>query len=73
MQRVRRHRTASCGCDIYETGDGGISLDGGDRVTLTPADAGAENNHIHHYSRWNRVYQPGIAVCAAWATWWPTT
>ena len=30
------HATAaSSGCDIYETGDGGISLDGGDRKTLT--------------------------------------
>jgi hypothetical protein len=43
------------GCDIYETGDGGISLVGGDRKTLTPAGHYAENNHIHHYGRWNRM------------------
>jgi hypothetical protein len=50
------------GCDIYETGDGGISLVGGDRKTLTPARHYAENNHIHHYSRWNRMYQPAISM-----------
>jgi parallel beta helix pectate lyase-like protein len=50
------------GCDICETGDGGIALEGGDRKTLTPARHLAENNHIHHYSRWNRMYQPAISL-----------
>lgn len=50
------------GCDIYGTGDGGISLRGGDRRTLTPANLHAENNHIHHWSRWNRMNRHGIAV-----------
>jgi hypothetical protein len=50
------------GCDIYATGDGGITLDGGDRKTLTPAGNFADNNHIHHYSRWNRICRPGIAL-----------
>jgi hypothetical protein len=50
------------GCDIYQTGDGGISLDGGDRKTLTPAGLYADNNHIHHYSRWNPVYKPGVMI-----------
>jgi hypothetical protein len=49
-------------CEIYETGQGGISLDGGDRSTLTPASLYAENNHIHHYSRWNRAYKPAIRL-----------
>jgi len=48
------------GCDICETGEGGIALGGGDRKTLTPANHYAENNHIHHYSRWNRMYKPAI-------------
>lgn len=48
------------GCDIYETANGGISMYGGDRNALTPAGLFADNNHIHHYSRWDRVYQPGI-------------
>ena len=48
------------GCDITGTGDGGISLSGGDRKTLTPARLYAENNHIHHYARWNRMYKAAI-------------
>ena len=48
------------GCEIYGTGDGGISLRGGDRRTLTPARLYAENNHIHHYSRWNRMYKAAV-------------
>ncbi|MBI3923891.1 MAG: right-handed parallel beta-helix repeat-containing protein, partial [Armatimonadetes bacterium] len=50
------------GCNITETGDGGISMDGGDRATLTPANHLADNNHIHHYSRWNRMYRPAITI-----------
>jgi hypothetical protein len=50
------------GCDVYGAGDGGISLTGGDRKALTPAAHCAENNHIHHYSRWNRTYRPGVSI-----------
>ena len=50
------------GCDITNTDEGGISLSGGDRKTLTPAHLLADNNHIHHYSRWNRMYNPAIAL-----------
>jgi hypothetical protein len=50
------------GCDIYNTGDGAISLSGGDRETLTPAGLYAENNHIHHFSRWCRTYRPAVSV-----------
>ena len=50
------------GCEIHQTGDGGIALSGGDRKTLTPAGHFAENNHVHHYSRWNRMYKPAISL-----------
>lgn len=50
------------GCDIYQMGGGGISLDGGDRTTLTPAGHVAENNHIHEYGRWNRMYHAAISL-----------
>ncbi|MEI6500208.1 MAG: right-handed parallel beta-helix repeat-containing protein [Armatimonadota bacterium] len=50
------------GCDVYETANGGIHLYGGDRKTLTPGNLYAENNHVHHYARWNRVYNPGITL-----------
>ncbi len=48
------------GCDIYDMGGHGISLSGGDRKTLAPAGHFAENNHIHHYARWYRVYRAGV-------------
>ena len=50
------------GCDIHEIGAGGISLSGGDRNTLTPAGHFADNNHIHHFARLQRVYRPGISL-----------
>ncbi len=49
-------------CDIYETGGGGISLQGGERKSLTPGGHLAENNHIHHYGRWTRMYTPAISI-----------
>jgi len=36
------------GNDISEIGRSGIVLEGGDRITLTPAGNYADNNHIHH-------------------------
>lgn len=56
----KRHRVADL--EIYNTGHGGISLYGGDRATLSPGENLAENNHIHHYSRWKPVYRPGIRL-----------
>lgn len=50
------------GCDIYQMGEGGISLSGGDRNTLTPGNLYADNNQIHHYSRWNPVYKPAVSL-----------
>ncbi|HNR33861.1 MAG TPA: right-handed parallel beta-helix repeat-containing protein [Candidatus Hydrogenedentes bacterium] len=50
------------GCDLCQMGKGGISLSGGDRATLTPANMVAENNHIHHYSRWARMYNAAISL-----------
>lgn len=49
-------------CDIYATGAGGISLQGGDRPSLIPGNHVAENNHIHHYGRWTRMYTPAISL-----------
>ncbi|MBN1344073.1 MAG: right-handed parallel beta-helix repeat-containing protein [Phycisphaerae bacterium] len=48
------------GCDMYGMGGGGVYLIGGDRKTLTPAGHHAENNRIHHYARWDRMYRPGV-------------
>jgi len=60
--RMSGRESGVVGCDISETGGGGVALDGGDRRTLTPAELYADNNHIHHFSRWDRVYQPGISL-----------
>ena len=49
-------------CDIYGTGAGGISLRGGDRPSLAAGGHLAENNHIHHYGRWTRMYTPAISI-----------
>lgn len=49
-------------CDIHGLGEGGITLAGGQRQTLTPARHVADNNHIHHFSRWVRTYKAGIRV-----------
>jgi hypothetical protein len=48
--------------EITLTGQGGILLDGGDRPRLLPARHEAARNHIHHYSTWDRTYQPGISL-----------
>lgn len=56
----RRHLMSRC--DVHAVGGGGISLTGGDRKTLTPAAHEAVNNHIHHYGRWKRMYQPAVSV-----------
>ena len=50
------------GCDMYGLGGGGIYLVGGDRATLSPAGHTAENNHIHHYARWDHMYRPGVMI-----------
>lgn len=49
-------------CDIYNLGKGGISLNGGDRKLLVSANNVAENNHIHHYGRFQRTYAAGVGV-----------
>ncbi len=47
------------GCDIHDTGRDGVSLDGGDRRTLTPAGNYADNNYIHHVGVF---YKQGVGV-----------
>lgn len=49
-------------CDLFNLGRGGIHLNGGDRAKLTPGQNVAENNHVHHYGRFQRTYAPGIGV-----------
>lgn len=48
-------------CDIYDT-NGGISVGGGDRKTLTPGKHVVENCHIHRYSRLSKTYITAISL-----------
>ena len=47
------------GCDIHDTGSHGVSLGGGDRKKLTPAENYADNNYIHHIGVF---YKQGVGV-----------
>jgi hypothetical protein len=47
-------------CNISNLGRGGIALAGGDRRTLTPGAHQVENCHIHHLSRIDHTYTPGV-------------
>lgn len=47
------------GNDIYQIGRSGITVDGGDRITLTPAGNVADNNYIHHVGIY---YKQGVGV-----------
>jgi len=55
-------RNGAAGCDIYDVGGGGISINAGDRKTLVSGGCIADNNYIHHIARLKRVYNPGITV-----------
>lgn len=50
---------AVVGCDISHTGSHGITIDGGDRRTLTAANNRAENNYIHHTGVF---YKQGVGI-----------
>ncbi|MBM3473706.1 MAG: hypothetical protein FJX75_10600 [Armatimonadetes bacterium] len=48
------------GNDISWTGAGGVSVNGGDRKTLTRGDNFADNNYIHHIACFQRTYNTGV-------------
>ncbi|GKX28009.1 hypothetical protein SH1V18_04890 [Vallitalea longa] len=50
------------GCEIYETGAGGVFVAGGDRVTLTAGNNYVENNHFNDFARIIRTYTPAITL-----------
>ncbi len=49
-------------CHITAMGRGGITLDGGDRETLTPGNCIVENNLIHGWSEVNKTYCPAVLI-----------
>ncbi len=58
IQGGRRHALQSC--DIHTMGRGGIVMAGGNRKTLSPGEHLVENCHIHHLSRIDHTYTPGV-------------
>jgi hypothetical protein len=56
------HTCVVDGCDIFDTGDGGILMVGGNRQEFEPAFHMAENNHIYRYSRNSNTYRTAVTV-----------
>ena len=50
------------GCDLYDLGEGGVYLKGGDYDSLVPARHEAVNNNIHHYGLVIMNYRPGVSL-----------
>lgn len=48
--------------DVYDTGEGGIYLWGGDRQTLQPSDLSVEESRFRRYARLSRTYRPAIQL-----------
>ena len=53
-------RHAMVGCDLFDVGEGGVTIDGGDRVTLTPGDIVVDNCQFTRFSRVRRTYGPAV-------------
>lgn len=47
---------------VYNTGDAGITVSGGDGINLTPGNNLAENNYVHDYGRVSRAYASAISL-----------
>lgn len=48
--------------EIHATGAGGVTVEGGDRKSLTPATHRVTLNHIHHVSQLRRTYTAAISL-----------
>jgi len=59
---VYGYNNRAAGNEIKSMGKGGISINGGDRTTLTPARNIADNNHIHHFGEIYKTYCAGVTI-----------
>lgn len=50
------------GCEIYNTGSGGIYLGGGSKKRLEPGDNAVTDSRIHDFNRRNRMGAAGVSV-----------
>ena len=53
------------GCEIYNLGNGAVSLGGGDRRTLKAAGNFVTNCDLHHFNRLGKSYKAGINIDGA--------
>jgi hypothetical protein len=51
-------------CDFRQLGQGGVTVSGGSRTTLTPSGTVVENCEIQHFGRLFWTYQPGVEINA---------
>jgi hypothetical protein len=49
-------------CSIYQTGEGGVHLGGGNRQSLEPAENYVENCSIHDFNRIVKTYCAGVQI-----------
>ena len=50
------------GALITQVGRSGVTLDGGDRPSLTPANNFVERSNIFQYARWDWTYNPAVSM-----------
>lgn len=50
------------GCEIYNTGTGGVLLCGGNRKKLIPAENYVDNCHIYRTNRLDKTYKAGVNI-----------
>ncbi len=55
-------RSGAAGNDIYATGAGGVSVNGGSYKTLERGDNFATNNYIHHIAEFQKIYHAGVNI-----------
>lgn len=56
------HDSGLQSCNIAHSGEGGVSLSGGDRNTLTPARNFVRNCDIGDYQRRSQTYRPAVSI-----------
>lgn len=55
-------RCVVAGCELWNLGSGGISVNGGDRTNLLPGENLVTENYVHDYGRVQRMYTPGVSI-----------
>jgi hypothetical protein len=59
---VRGWNHVIANCEITETGEGGVSIHAGDKLTLKPSGHTVRDSEIHHYARLWLTYKPAVDI-----------